>query len=185
MVGFWIGLRPRNLKKSSGEVLEVRLRRTSAFVFLHQAVLDSVLDRPAAEKSKKIIGWGVGSSSSTHFGFCFFAPSCDRLRRSCMVFFIEIGSSTRFASKTRVFCWCGWPSTRPVRGLVAATTPRGPSALAPWCYLKSRPLALCRSSTCLLVRDVLPWSSTRFASSTRCFLVGWVGIIWNKEEKES
>ena len=37
MVGFWIGLRPRNLKKSSGGVLEVRLRRTSAFVFLHQA----------------------------------------------------------------------------------------------------------------------------------------------------
>ena len=26
------------------------------WLFLHQAVLDSVLDRPAAEKSKKIIG---------------------------------------------------------------------------------------------------------------------------------
>ena len=73
------------------------------WLFLHQAVFDSVLDRPAAEKSKKIIGWGDGSSSKTNFCFCFFAPSCDRLRRSCMVFFIEIGSPTRFASSTRVF----------------------------------------------------------------------------------
>ena len=56
MVGFWIGLRPRNLKKSSGGVMEVRLRRTLVFVFLHQAALDSVLNRPSAEKSNKIIG---------------------------------------------------------------------------------------------------------------------------------
>ena len=68
MVGFWIGLRPRNLKKSSGGVLEVRLRRTFAFVFLHQAA--TVFDG---------LAW------------CFSLKSglrpASRLRRGCFLFF--------------------------------------------------------------------------------------------------
>ena len=76
MVGFWIGLRPRNLKKSSGEVLEVRLRRTLVFAFLHQAA--TVFDGLAWCFSLKS-GLRPVSRLRRGLAFVFDAPGCVRV----------------------------------------------------------------------------------------------------------
>ena len=54
-------------------------------------------------------------------------------------------------TKVQRFCFFAkreWPPSGPVPLCFCLPMPRGSSTHAPWGYLKSRPLALCRSSTC-------------------------------------
>ena len=146
MVGFWIGLRPRNLKKSSGGVMEVRLRRTSAFVFLHQAA--TVFDG---------LAW------------CFSLKSglrpVSRLRRGC---FAGVGGPLRGPFEA----WLLPPRHEDLRPSRRGVT----SSQGLWPCAGLRPG--------LLVRDVLPWSSTRFASLRRFFWWGGWELFGIRRKKK-